>query len=71
MPDLGELQRHEGELVCLRFTDGQVVWARLLGVDVVEHEDIMYETVEATYIAAIADLQSWSSAETEPGEGAV
>ena len=72
--DAQALGRRLNQTVQLRFQDGEVVKARLLGLDAVRDMDLTYEVVEvvaqaepptrgttvgATIIAKLADLQAW------------
>lgn len=78
MSDSKTLGDCEGDVVRLSFTDGEVVRARLVSVDSVDHEDLIYEVVEIVSpteppglhsrpgeycLALLADLQSWEPEE--------
>jgi hypothetical protein len=76
MPDYADLRRYLNRGVRLRFTDGEVIDALLLGVDPDEHEVVTYALVRRlasgttgavesppgiTLIAPLADLAGWES----------
>jgi len=66
-----ELRRHVKKQVELTFSDGEVVIAKLLWVDIEEHNDIGYELVQvlklgggkydkpAAFVAPLRDLVGW------------
>lgn len=73
--DLSELRRHVNSIVRLSFNDGELVEARLLAVDQVEHHDLTYEVRRivqpsrtgalgsrpgATVVAPLRELVSWA-----------
>lgn len=66
MLDLCGLQQHEGELIHFVFAGGEVVQAKLLGVDTVEHDDVMFEVSGNFYVASLSELVSWSAVEQKP-----
>lgn len=41
-----DVRAYEGQTVLLHFTDGQVVRARVVHVDLEDHEDIIYDVIE-------------------------
>jgi len=78
MPSPDPLEHYVGRLVRLSFSNGEIVWARVIGVDPAEHEDLFYEVLEVVttgdppsahyrpgvvYQAWLSDLVTWEPEE--------